>query len=155
MYLAHYFGWSHHYFAKILGINTFPRLLCDTGCVVTGLPILIGLWLMTVKQLDSHLEWQVHSNTMLLHCMVKNNKRNCINKEICQKETSLPKLLLTVKTKKHVLLCQHLKLEGAQRVHISAKWILYEITGLKDIRITTLNSEGYVTSSMTSSVDLP
>jgi len=27
--------------------------------------------------------------------------------------------------------------------------------GLKDIRITTLNSEGHVTSSMTSSVDPP
>jgi len=39
-----------------------------------------------------------------------------------------------------------LKLEGAQRVHISAKWILHEITGLKDIRITTLNSKGHVTS---------
>ena len=47
------------------------------------------------------------------------------------------------------------QLEGAQRVHIAAKWILYEITGLKDIRITTLNSEGHVTSSMTSSVDPP
>ena len=47
------------------------------------------------------------------------------------------------------------QLESAQRVHISAKWILYKITGLKDIRITTLNSEGHVTSSMTSSVDLP
>ena len=47
------------------------------------------------------------------------------------------------------------KPEGAQRVHISAKWILYEITGLKDIRITTLISEGHMTSSMTSSVDLP
>jgi len=30
------------------------------------------------------------------------------------------------------------ELEGAQRVHISAKWILYEITGLKDIRIVIL-----------------
>jgi len=47
------------------------------------------------------------------------------------------------------------QLEGAQRVHISAKWILYEITGLKDIRITTVNSEGHLTSSMTSSFDLP
>jgi len=39
-----------------------------------------------------------------------------------------------------------LELEGAQRVHISAKWILYEITGLKDIGITTLTFHGHVTS---------
>jgi len=45
------------------------------------------------------------------------------------------------------------ELEGAQRVHISAKWILYEITGLKNIRITTLNSEGHVTSSITWPLD--
>jgi len=68
------------------------------------------------------------------------------------------------------------ELEGAQRVHISAKWIffysfyigwgercpvkteylsraVFEITGLKDIVITTLTFEGHVTLSMTSSFD--
>ena len=70
-----------------------------------------------------------------------------------------------------------LKLEGAQRVHMSTKWIFYsfyrglggrwcpvkteslsrailEITGLNDIGITTLTLKGHVTSSMTSSFDL-
>jgi len=70
------------------------------------------------------------------------------------------------------------KLEGAQRVHISAKWIFYsfytglggrwcpikteslsrsifEITGIKNIGITTLTFYGLVTSSMTSSFDPP
>jgi len=72
-----------------------------------------------------------------------------------------------------MLMATDQKLEGAQRVHISAKWIFYsfyvgcpvkteslsqavfEIAGLKDIGITTLNSEGHVTSSMTSSFDPP
>jgi len=69
----------------------------------------------------------------------------------------------------------HSKLEDAQRVHISAKWIFYsfyiglflhlsteslsravfEITGLKDIGITTLTFDGHVMSSMTSSFDPP
>jgi len=80
----------------------------------------------------------------------------------------------------HALWCFffRFKLEGAQRVHMSAKWIFYsfyrgfggrwcpvktetlsravfEITGLNDIGITTLTLEGHVTSSMTSSFDLP
>jgi len=32
---------------------------------------------------------------------------------------------------------------------------VFKITGLKDIRVTTLNSEGHVTSSMMLSVDPP
>jgi len=32
---------------------------------------------------------------------------------------------------------------------------VFEITDLKDIRVTTLNSEGHVTSSVTSSFDPP
>ena len=70
----------------------------------------------------------------------------------------------------------HEKLEGTQRVHMSAKWIflqllyrlggrwcpvkteslswaIFEITGLKDIGMTTLTCHGDVTSSMTSSFD--
>jgi len=34
-------------------------------------------------------------------------------------------------------------------------WAVFEITGLKDIWITTLTFEGHVTSSMTSSFDPP
>jgi len=70
------------------------------------------------------------------------------------------------------------QLEGAQRVHMSAKWIflqllyrvggrrcpvktkslsraIFKITGLKDIGITTLTFERHVTSSMTSSFGVP
>ena len=69
----------------------------------------------------------------------------------CQKN-HLMDLLLKAKKTKQIYANFHdfrSQLEVAQRVHISAKWILYETTDLKDIRITTLNSEGHVTSLIT------